>query len=151
MMFGRTELGPDGAKALAEGEYLAGVEELFLSMNGIGDRGVEALAASETLRPTLLALTNNHLRGPGTSALLRSPVVSQATRLDLNLNTLGPQGLVALLESKQLLPATRRYVFDLCAKELGISDLKAGLRHLKVKGYSKLKRVDLEKLVSAQI
>ena len=71
----RVEMGPAGARALAECPALRAVETLDLEGNVLGDAGLAALAASPYLtRLRVLSLRENRISDDGVRALSRSPV-----------------------------------------------------------------------------
>src|SRR5262249_23730275 len=70
----RNPLGDKGAEAIAASENATALEQLSLSYCKIGDRGAVALASSPHLgRLRELSLDNNPIAVEGASALLRLP------------------------------------------------------------------------------
>lgn len=79
--------------------YLAGLEELSLSGNGIGDEGAAAVAeASGLVRLERLSLQDNGIGPEGAAALTQGPLASRLFSLDLSYNRLGDRGAEALAE-----------------------------------------------------
>ena len=83
----RVEMGPAGARSLAESPSLADVETLVLDGNSVGDAGLTALAGSPyAKRLKVLSLRENRISDDGTRALARSPVMATLRVLDLTGN-----------------------------------------------------------------
>ena len=98
--------GDDVAGLLAE--PAAGVRELDLAHNRLGDDGVQALAdapSAEGLRG--LRLAGNGVTNDGLMALARSPRLTRLTTLDLANNPISDDGFRALLEMRSLRRLTR--------------------------------------------
>lgn len=73
----------DGASDLASSDWTR-LQALNLRFNGVGDKGVRALAHSETLSQlTRLNLTANRITSDGSRALKESPCLPRSVRLDL--------------------------------------------------------------------
>ena len=85
----RVEMGPEGAKALADSTALTQVERLDLEGNVLGDAGLTALAASPHLTQLReLLLRDNRITDTGIRALARSPVMATLRVLDLTDNVI---------------------------------------------------------------
>jgi uncharacterized protein (TIGR02996 family) len=83
----RVEMGPAGARAIAESPSLADVETLVLDQNSVGDAGLTAIAGSpHAKRLKVLSLRENRISDDGTRALARSPVMETLRVLDLTGN-----------------------------------------------------------------
>ena len=81
------EMGPNGAKVLAECPALRHVYTLDLEGNVIGDAGLVALAASPHLvNLSELRLRDNRIGGPGPNLLAQSPLMATLRVLDLTDN-----------------------------------------------------------------
>jgi uncharacterized protein (TIGR02996 family) len=79
----------DGAVALACSNWMR-LQALSLWFNGVGDKGVRALAQSKALSQlTRLNLTANHVTSTGARALIESPHLPRLARLDLLRNDVG--------------------------------------------------------------
>ncbi len=101
-----TNLGPEGALALATSPYLTALEELDLSGCSVDDAAALALAAAPALgRLVTLDLGHNNLTGQAASALLRAPTLAALRDLNLARNNIhgdelaaapGPAGLTRL-------------------------------------------------------
>jgi len=77
-----------GAVALASSPWTH-LQALNLRFNGVGDKGVQALARSETLSQlTRLNLTANRITDVGARFLIASPCLPRLVRLDLQRNTI---------------------------------------------------------------
>jgi uncharacterized protein (TIGR02996 family) len=82
----------EGAAALAFSGWTR-LQALNLWFNGVGDRGVQALAHSEMLSQlTRLNLTTNCITDVGARALIESPHLSRLARLDLQRNDISAAG-----------------------------------------------------------
>jgi uncharacterized protein (TIGR02996 family) len=80
----RLEMGPAGARALADSPALENVESLDLEGNFLGDAGLAALAASPHLTHLrVLSLRENRIGDNGARALARSPLMKTLRVLDL--------------------------------------------------------------------
>ncbi len=89
-------IGPEGAKALADGS-LTNLVELDLSENNISDEGIEALAKGESLKNlTSLHLNCNSIGNKGAKALAKSEKLKNLTDLNLDTNGIGSEGAKAL-------------------------------------------------------
>jgi uncharacterized protein (TIGR02996 family) len=86
-------LGPDGLRALVASPMVQDVVELRLGGNGLGDAGVEILAAAALPRLRRLSLGWNWLREP--RALVESPAFGALTHLDLAMEDPDPQNVHA--------------------------------------------------------
>ncbi len=95
-------LGPEGARALAEGRPEA-LTELDLYNHAIGPEGAAALAGSPALRRLeTLKLTGNGIGPDGARALAASVYLSGLRALELSQNRIGSEGLSALAASDYL-------------------------------------------------
>jgi uncharacterized protein (TIGR02996 family) len=100
----RVEMGPAGARALADCPALRAVERLDLEGNVLGDAGLAALAASPYLsRLEVLLLRENRIGDDGVTALARSPLMRSLRVVDLTGN------LVTQDSQDRLHEASRRY------------------------------------------
>lgn len=111
----------DGARAVAESPFLAGLRSLDLSGNDVNEHGVRSLAASRSLGALeALKLAGNHIGDAGVVALVASPLFARClkrdSRLDLRKNTIGPAGAIALAGTADVLAATS---LDLTGNYLG--------------------------------
>jgi uncharacterized protein (TIGR02996 family) len=96
----RVQMGPAGARALAECTALAAVETLDLEGNVLGDGGLAALAASPYLtRLRVLGLRENRIGDDGVRALARSPVMATLRVLDLTGNIITEESADRLHEA----------------------------------------------------
>ena len=96
----RVEMGPTGARALAESPALKAVEALDLEGNRIGDAGLAALAGSDHLTQLrVLSLRENHLSDHGVRALARSPLLATLQVLDLTGNIITDESADRLREA----------------------------------------------------
>ena len=107
--FGGRNMGPAGALAL--GNYLrdhpiAGLTNLYLDDNNIGDEGVEALAPHLPATLTHLFLRNNNIGDAGITALAQH-LPANLTELHIGENDIGDVGVAALALR---LPARLRYL-----------------------------------------
>lgn len=81
----------EGVAALASSGW-AHLQALSLWFNGVGDKGIRALASSETLSQlTRLDLTANCITDVGARALIQSPGLQRLARLDLLRNDIGAE------------------------------------------------------------
>jgi uncharacterized protein (TIGR02996 family) len=81
------QMGPAGARALADSPALEAVETIDLEGNVVGDAGLAALAGSPHLtRLRVLSLQENRISDDGVRALLRSPLLATLRDLDLRGN-----------------------------------------------------------------
>jgi uncharacterized protein (TIGR02996 family) len=98
------EIGPEGARALAESPLLGQLRTLELPFNGgLGDKGVIALASSPHLTHLQrLNLDGCNLGPRAALALARSPHLTNLAELNLQRNDLPESGARALLDSPHL-------------------------------------------------
>ncbi len=97
------QIGPAGARLLAESAHLDRLITLRLGNNGIADEGAAALADSPHLeRLTTLNLAGNGIGPAGARALAASPYLAGLTGLDLSGNAIGAAGVQALTGSVYL-------------------------------------------------
>ena len=83
----RVEMGPAGAKALANSQAMLAVESLDLEGNMLGDAGLVALAGSAFFKNLrVLSLRENRISDDGVRALVRSPLMKNLRVLDLTGN-----------------------------------------------------------------
>jgi uncharacterized protein (TIGR02996 family) len=95
--------GEDGVRPLAESPRLAGLTQLWLNDNGLGDAGASALAASPNwLRLEHLSLSECEVGDGGAEALARSPHLGRLAGLYLSGNDVGDRGAAALAGSAGL-------------------------------------------------
>jgi uncharacterized protein (TIGR02996 family) len=100
----RVEMGPAGARALADSPALRAVESLDLEGNMLGDAGLAALAASPFLpRLQVLSLRENRIGNDSVTALARSPLMQSLRVIDLTGN------LITQDSQDRLHEASRRY------------------------------------------
>ncbi|MCU0704825.1 MAG: TIGR02996 domain-containing protein [Fimbriiglobus sp.] len=103
------DLGPipeAGIRALAASPHLGNLTHLNLVGSPIGDAGMAALCRSrlgETLRR--VEFPNTQITDAGVKAMVNSPLfaIMHGSRLNLNMNRIGDEGLKALTESEYLL------------------------------------------------
>lgn len=95
-------IGDQGAKALAKARWLGAIERLHLGSNGIRDQGAAALAAAPFARLFVLNLLDNRIGAKGTKALAKSGHLTDLTMLDLSDNPIGDEGAKALASSPHL-------------------------------------------------
>jgi uncharacterized protein (TIGR02996 family) len=94
------EIGPEGARQLADMPLLEGLRELDLRSNRLGDEGAIALARSPRARNLrVLRLGANQLGPEGAEAIASSPYLAGLRELDLYGNTIGNKGAAALAAS----------------------------------------------------
>jgi uncharacterized protein (TIGR02996 family) len=111
------DLGPSGAKALADSPHLARLTHLELHGGGIGDAGARALARSRHLtRLAQLVVTESAIGPAGARALAGSAIFAKLEVLSLNGNKIGDAGLTALVGSPHLKRLRR-----LCVAHAGIT------------------------------
>jgi uncharacterized protein (TIGR02996 family) len=116
-------IGPAGARALAESDFLERVVELNLSHNPLGDDGLRALAGASWLpRLCELDLARTEIGNAGLAALADSPALAGIVRLDLVANRIGEKGALALARSPH---AARLRRLDLARNRIGKAALKA--------------------------
>lgn len=96
------DLGPAGARALADAPHAAQLTRLALGYCRLGDDGACALAACPTGRLTMLTLCNNAIGPRGCKALAGSAALTRLTLLDLSRNPIGNAGVRALAGSASL-------------------------------------------------
>lgn len=97
----------DGAAALADSPFLAGVRELDLSGNDVNEAGVRAVVKGRaTARLHALALNGNHIGDAGVAVLVGSELfhrmLDHHPHIDWRRNSVGPAGAAALAESAEL-------------------------------------------------
>src|SRR5262249_24335184 len=89
----RCLLPPEDVPAPASSPHLAGLRELWLSVQTFGDKGAEALAGSVHLRNlSLLRLSSCSIGDPGAAALASSAVLASVTHLNLRFNDITSSG-----------------------------------------------------------
>jgi hypothetical protein len=131
LYLGGNGFGPEALPALRILIHDAGVRELYLAANHLGDEGASALAAAADGVPMILGLGGNGLTATGVAALARH--CGQWTALDLarppseralgaNGNLVGDDGAAALAAA---LPRARLRRLDL--RRTGIGGRGAGL------------------------
>ena len=82
--FSRNNIGPVGARALAESSIIEPLESLDLSLNAIGDAGLASLAQSPYLRNLKhLLVQENRITHTGVLALAHSRLPETLTQIDL--------------------------------------------------------------------
>jgi hypothetical protein len=115
---GDNEIGPVGARALADSPFAEGLTRLDLSGNPIGDRGVKALAASTRLvRLGRLELRRCAITRLGAKALLSSPHLDRLLLLWLENNTIGRTAFKEL-RARLGVPFLHEYGDDLTPEEI---------------------------------
>lgn len=125
-------------RELANCSALERLTALHLTDNGIGDEGVERLAASRHLhRLTALRLGNNQLDDVAAYALAQSPYLGRLTTLNLSNNHLGDAGAGYLASSP--------YLPNLTALHLGNNSIGSeGVERLLASSYlQRLETLDL--------
>jgi uncharacterized protein (TIGR02996 family) len=96
-------IGDAGLQALAASGTLKGLRELYLPRCRVTPTGVQALANSPTFSGlTRLSLAGNRLGQEGGDALAHSPYLSRLVGLDLSLCGVTPAGLAAMTSSPTL-------------------------------------------------
>ena len=96
----RVEMGPTGAKALADSQAMLAVESLDLEGNVLGDAGLIALAGSSYLKNLrVLSLRENRISDDGVRALARSPLMKNLRVLDLTGNLITQESADRLHEA----------------------------------------------------
>lgn len=91
------EIGPDGAKTLAESPTSESLTLLALSGNAIEDQGVTSLAKSEHLsKLEILDLSANGVTQAGASSLAQSKGLQSLSSVDMYGNDLGEEGTAEL-------------------------------------------------------
>jgi Leucine-rich repeat (LRR) protein len=94
------DLTATGAKAIASADRLAGLRQLALFDNGIGDKGAEAIAAPTFLRLESLDVGKNQITKVGATALANSVHLGALEALYLDSNAIGNAGVAALAATK---------------------------------------------------
>lgn len=95
-------IGPAGARALARA-HLGPITDLNLDHNGIFDEGVQAVVESPRLRHVeQLSLGWTQCGEPAARTLARSSYLTNVKRLYLSGNQIGDEGVIALASSKHL-------------------------------------------------
>ncbi len=98
----RVDMGPGGAKALADSAALEFVESLDLEGNMLGDAGLAALASSPHLTQLrVLSLRENRIEDAGVWALSRSPLMATLRVLDLTGNLITQESQDRLQEASR--------------------------------------------------
>ncbi|MDB5308420.1 MAG: hypothetical protein JWO38_2622 [Gemmataceae bacterium] len=97
----------DGVAVLADSPFFAGLLELDLSGNDVGEAGVRVVVRGRAMaRLHTLKLAGCHVGDPGIAALVRSEifrrVLARNSHLDLRKNTIGPAGADALASHPEL-------------------------------------------------
>lgn len=111
------------ARGVAGCRRLAGLRELHLARNRLGDAGAAALAASPVLAGVeVLDLSENDIGEVGAAAVGGSPYFGKLRRLELAHNRVGAGGAAALAGSPRL-PALER--LGLADNRIGGPDLPA--------------------------
>jgi uncharacterized protein (TIGR02996 family) len=113
---GHNQIFAAGAKALAEAPALRELISLNLSRNISCDEGAAALASSGWTRLQALNLWFNGVGDRGVRALAHAETLSQLTRLNLTANCVTDVGARALIESRSL-PRSAR--LDLLRNDIG--------------------------------
>lgn len=119
LSLGQNQIFAAGVKALAEAPALRGLISLDLSWNISCDDGAVALAYANWTRLQALNLWFNGVGDRGVRALAHSKTVSQLTRLNLTANCITDVGARALIESRSL-PRLAR--LDLLRNDIGESE-----------------------------
>ncbi len=97
----KNNIGPKGAKALADGS-LTNLVKLNLSRNNISDEGIEALAKSGNVKNlTNLDLSDNNI-GPEGAKALADGSLTNLVELDLSENNISDEGIEALAKGESL-------------------------------------------------
>jgi hypothetical protein len=100
-------IGDAGLAAVTASSLFSGVRRVHLQMNGITAEGVRSLHRFERL--TELDLRYNDIRVQGAQALLDAPFAGSLTRLLLNHDDVGHDGVRTLAQAPQLPPMLRSY------------------------------------------
>jgi uncharacterized protein (TIGR02996 family) len=96
-------IGDEGVQQLAASRHLASLTTLRLNGNDISDDGALALAESPNVKSlTTLTLTRNHISDVGAAFLASSPNLVRLTTLDLDGNLLSPRGIAKLRALRRL-------------------------------------------------
>jgi len=96
----RVEMGPTGARALADSQALLAVESLDLEGNVLGDAGLLALASSSYLKNLrVLSLRENRISDDAIRVLARSPLMKNLRVLDLTGNLITQESADRLREA----------------------------------------------------
>ena len=96
----RVEMGPAGARALADVPALAAIEALDLEGNPLGDAGLTALATSPYLkRLRVLSLRESRVGDEGVAALAGSPLLETLRVIDLTGNIITQDNADRLCEA----------------------------------------------------
>ena len=118
------DLGNGGVNILLRSRFLGRVEVLDLSFNAIGDGGLALLARSPSLpRLRSLALTDyDSIGGEGVRSLAGSVLRSELRSLDLSGNDVNDAGIRALVESPYLI---RLHTLRISANHIGDTGVAA--------------------------
>jgi uncharacterized protein (TIGR02996 family) len=96
----RNNIGPIGARALAESPLVESLEELDLDINVLGDAGLASLAQSPYLvKLRRLKVQGNRIGDAGVMALARSRLPESLTFIDLTGNFVTSESTIALDEA----------------------------------------------------
>jgi uncharacterized protein (TIGR02996 family) len=139
LIFGKGNLGPAGAQALAGSHWLAHMNRLELSHNRLTARGVKALLKSEylgRLRELDLAVTEMGVQG--CELLAKAPCAGQLECLTLWGNNIGDNGVAALVEPNafttlEILDLRGTQMSDVGAACLAVCPTCTSLKHLNLK------------------
>jgi uncharacterized protein (TIGR02996 family) len=117
------DVGLGVARAFVHSPYLAGLRELDLSGNRLGDGGLGVLVSLlEPLHLRALYLGDNLIRPEGARLLAQAPAVAGLSTLELAGNRLGPAGVRALLAGPH---QPRWSVLNLDSSEVGDEGVRA--------------------------
>ncbi|MGC4119615.1 MAG: TIGR02996 domain-containing protein [Myxococcales bacterium] len=140
-------IGDKGMQALAQSEALRDVRLLGLRNNGVADRGAKALAACAHLAGLEgLDLDGNDLTAPGLKALAESDHLSNLRTLLMYRNTVGVAGAEALAASASLRHLKRLRLYAAGIKDAGTRAIAGALTELE---YLDLGKVPVEKAMPA--
>jgi uncharacterized protein (TIGR02996 family) len=116
------QLGPRGAKALADCPRLESLIHLDLCDNYVGDEGLAALAASPYLTHLRKLSLHDYIGAQGAAALAQAPNLAGLTYLDIRCD-IGPEGARALAASPYLYQLKSLLLHGGCIGDEGVKAL----------------------------